>query len=124
MEVAVEPLSALWLEQLDFSKYDELNSYFSYALYIDGEERSFGTCLFTPPKHFEFVNPRLELSRDGDKLTVKAAHFARFVEIEGIDGDVRLSDNFFDMNPGEKTVQILEGDAKEFRVRSVYNIVN
>ena len=70
------------------------------------------------------MNPELEMSREGDKLTVKAKHFARFVEIEGVDGDVRLSDNFFDMNPGERCVQILEGDAKEFRVRSVYEIVH
>jgi len=54
------------------------------------------------------VAPQLVLIRDGDKLTVKAKHFARFVEIEGVDGDVRMSDNFFDMNPCERTVKILE----------------
>ncbi|MBR3825374.1 MAG: glycoside hydrolase family 2 protein [Lachnospiraceae bacterium] len=122
--VMVDPLSALWLKKLDFSEYDELKYYFSYSFEVYGQEISSGTSLFTPPKHFEFVNPELELTRDGDKLTVKAKHFARFVEIEGVDGDVRLSDNFFDMNPGERTVQILEGDAKEFRVRSVYEIVH
>ena len=36
----------------------------------------------------------------------------------------KLSDNFFDMNPGERSVVILEGDAKEFRVRSVWNLTH
>ena len=123
-EVVVEPLSSVWMEKLDFSDCDELNDYFSYELVIGGEVVSAGTSLFTAPKHFGFENPKLSLVREGDTLTVKAEHFARFVEIEGIDGDVKLSDNFFDMNPGERRVKILEGDAKEFRVRSVYNIAN
>jgi len=123
-EVVVEPLSSVWMEKLDFSDCDELNDYFSYELVIGGEVVSAGTSLFTAPKHFGFENPKLSLVREGDTLTVKAEHFARFVEIEGIDGDVKLSDNFFDMNPGERRVKILEGDAKEFRVRSVYDIAN
>ncbi|MBQ7775280.1 MAG: glycoside hydrolase family 2 protein [Lachnospiraceae bacterium] len=123
-EVTVAPLSSCWLGKLDFSECDELRCYFSYELLVDGEVVSGGTCLFTAPKHFEFENPELTLTRNGDELTVEAKHFARFVEIEGVDGDVRLSDNFFDMNPGERTVKILEGDAKEFRVRSVYDIAN
>ena len=124
LEVTVEPLSSCWVEKLDFSDIDELRNYFSYGLVVDGEEISSGTCLFTAPKHFAFENPELSLTRSGDELTVHAKHFARFVEIEGVDGDVRLSDNFFDMNPGEKTVKILEGDAKGFRLRSVYDIAN
>lgn len=121
-KVTVEPLSACWLEKAEFPGMDELKHYVSYGLTVDGQEISGGTCLFTAPKHFHFENPELALVREGDLLTVKAKHFARFVEIEGVDGDVKLSDNFFDMSPGEKTVQILEGAAREFRVRSVYNI--
>ena len=119
-----EPLSAVWLEKLDFSECDELNDYFSYELVVKDEVVSSGTCLFTAPKHFGFMNPEITLVREGDSLTVNAKRFARFVEIEGVDGDVKLSDNFFDMNPGERTVKILEGDAKEFRVRSVYDITH
>lgn len=123
-EVAAAPLTSVWLEKLDFSDCDELNNYFSYELVVNGKVVSGGTCLFTAPKHFGFMDPELSLVRNGDELTVKAKHFARFVEIEGMDGDVRLSDNFFDMNPGERTVKILEGEAKEFRARSVYSITN
>ncbi len=121
-EVAVEPLSTLWLKKLDFSDCDELRCYFSYELLVDGEGISGGSCLFTAPKHFAFEDPDLTVIRDGDEICVHAKHFARFVEIEGVDGDVKLSDNFFDMNPGEKTVRIIEGNATQFRVRSVYDI--
>ena len=62
------------------------------------------------------------LSREGSVLTVKASAYAQNVEIQGIDSDVKLSDNFFNMNAGEKKVEILEGDAKKFLIRSVYEI--
>ena len=124
MPVVAEPLASVWLDKLDFSDCDELNDYFSYELLVKDKVVSGGTSLFTAPKHFNFEDPELALVREGDTLTVKAKYFARFVEIEGVDGDVKLTDNFFDMNPGERTVRILEGDAKEFRVRSVYDITH
>lgn len=123
-EVSVEPLSACWLAKVELPEVDELKHYVSYGFVVDGEEISSGTCLFTAPKHYDFVDPKLELRREGNKLIVKAEHFARFVEIEGVDGDVKLSDNFFDMNPGEKEVTILEGDADSFRVRSVWSLTH
>lgn len=123
-EVTVEPLSAYWLAKVDLAEADELKHYVSYGFTVDGAEVSSGTCLFTAPKHYDFVDPKLTLWREGNVLIVKAEHFARFVEIEGVDGDVKLSDNFFDMNPGERSVEILEGDAKEFRVRSVWNLTH
>ena len=55
-------------------------------------------------------------------LVNSADAYAKSVEIEGVDGDVRLSDNFFDMNPGVKRVEILTGDATDFTLRSVYQI--
>ncbi len=123
-DVCVEPLSAYRLAKVVLTEVDELKHYVSYGFVVDGEEISSGTCLFTAPKHYDFADPKLELRREGDKLIVKAEHFARFVEIEGVDGDVKLSDNFFDMNPGERTVTILEGNADIFRVRSVWNLTH
>ena len=121
-ELMVLPLSSQWMEKLDFFAYDELGVYFSYAYAVDGEVVSEGTCLFTAPKHFAYEDPQLSLSVNGDEITVNAKAYAGMVEIEGVDGDVRLSDNFFDMNPGSKTVKIVEGKATAFRVRSVYEI--
>ena len=121
-EISVEPLSGVWLSKLDFSEYDELEVYISYSFAQDGNVISEGTSLFTAPKHFVFVDPKLSWTREGNTLLIKADAYAKSVEIEGVDGDVKLSDNFFDMNPGTKRVEILEGDAADFTLRSVYQI--
>lgn len=121
-EVCVEPLSGLWLEKMDFSDYDELEVYISYAFERDGEVVSENTTLFTAPKHFRFHDPKLAWRREGNTLFVTAEAYAKSVEIQGTDGDVKLSDNFFDMNPGEKRVEIVEGDASAFTLKSVYQI--
>ncbi|MDE7246421.1 MAG: glycoside hydrolase family 2 protein [Lachnospiraceae bacterium] len=121
-EVSVEPLSGRWLSKMDFSSYDELEVYISYSLEQNGVVVSEGTSLFTAPKHFRFQNPRLTLRREGNVLIITAQAYAKQVAVEGVDGDVKLSDNFFDMNPGERSVEILEGDATEFTLRSVYQI--
>ncbi len=55
-------------------------------------------------------------------ITVFADAYARCVEIDSPDSDFILSDNYFDMNSGAKTVNILEGDPKTIRLRSVYDI--
>ena len=52
-----------------------------------------------------------------------AAAFAKGVFVEGIDGDVILSDNSFDMERGEVRLQILSGNATEFAVTSVYDLM-
>ena len=121
-EVSVEPLSGLWLPKMDFSSYDELEVYISYSFERSGVVVSEGTSLFTAPKHFRFHDPGLTLEREGNTLRIKAQAYAQKVAVEGVDGDVKLSDNFFDMNPGERRVEILEGDATEFTLKSVYQI--
>lgn len=120
--VAIAPLNGVWLEKLDFSEYDELSVYLSFAFSVNGAIVSENTCLFTAPKHFSFKDPELSYRREGNVLTVSALSYAKNVAIEGTDGDVKLSDNFFDMNAGEKSVEILEGDAKDFSLKSVYSI--
>ena len=126
--VAAAPLESLWLDKIDFTDYPGLNvreMYFSYQLEVGETVVSEGTSLFTAPKHFRFAEPGLSLRREGDTLILRAERYARSVEIWG-DGEgggyVKLSDNYFDMNPGEKRVRILEGDAGNFRLRSVYDI--
>lgn len=121
-EVTVEALSGLWLEKMDFSAYNELEVYISYSFERDEKVISENTSLFTAPKHFPFQDPKLALRREENTLIVSAQTYARSVSIEGIDGDVKLSDNFFDMNPGEKRVAILKGNATAFKVLSVYDI--
>ena len=53
---------------------------------------------------------------------VSADAYARSVEISSLDCDLLLSDNYFDLNADEKEVEILSGDPKEIKLRSVYQI--
>lgn len=121
-DVEIAPLDGIWLEKQDFSEYDELNIYLSCAFTVNSQTVSENYCLFTAPKHFALQDPKLSCRREGNTLVITSAAFAKSVEIEGVDGDVRLSDNFFDMNAGDKRVEIIEGDAGDFLVRSVYDI--
>ena len=120
--VRVEPLSVIHLDEVDFEKTDVRNNYYSFELIVDSEVISEGAVLFTAPKHFDFVDPELEVYLDGDEIVVKSTAYARSVEIYSPDSDFILSDNFFDMNAGEKRVSVIEGTPGELKVRSVYDI--
>lgn len=121
-EVVVPPLSSLWLEEMEFEHMDRLRQYVSYALLQNGETLSSGTALLTRPKHFQFIDPELSVRVEGDEVAVSAVAFAKSVFIDSQDGLLKLSDNWFDMDAGERRVKILEGDAAGLTVRSVYDI--
>lgn len=124
MNVKVPPLSSVWLEKLDFSEYDELSVYFSYEYEVNGTVVSSGTCLFTAPKHFPFEDPQLSYERRDNQLIIKASKYAKSVEILSDDEDIKLSDNYFDLNAEEKVVTIVSGNPQKIRLRSVYDIAN
>lgn len=121
-EVTVPSLTSVWLEEMDFARTDVEHNYISYAFCVNGEIVSEGTTLFTAPKHFEYVDPQLRYEINGDEITVFTNAYASYVEIDSPDFDMILSDNYFDINEGAKTVKILEGTAKNIRLRSVYDI--
>ena len=120
--VTVPALTSLWLDNMDFHKTDVEHNYLSFRFAVDGETVSEGSVLFTAPKHFLFENPKLRCEINGDEITVYADAYAKNVEIDSPDSDFILSDNYFDMDPGKKTVKILEGTPKTVRLRSVYDI--
>lgn len=120
--VTVPALDGVWLEKLDFSQYDERTIHLFYEFYMEDKVVSQGSCLFTPPKHYFFQDPCLTLAKEGSTITVTANAYAKHVFIESPDQDVKLSDNFFDMEAGTCQVEILAGDAASFRCRSVYDI--
>lgn len=121
-KVSVPALDGVWLEKMDLSAYDERKIHLEYSFEVEGEVVSENHCLFTPPKHYLFEDPGLKAVREGEQITVTAAAYAQKVEIEGVDGELLLSDNYFDMEAGSHTVFVLGGDAKEIRVKSVYDI--
>ncbi|MBR4116872.1 MAG: glycoside hydrolase family 2 protein [Clostridia bacterium] len=121
-DVTVPALDTYWLDNIDFNKTDVQNNYLSFSFVVDGNVVSESTVLFTVPKHFNFVNPNLRYEINGDEITVFADAYAKSVEIDSPDSDFILSDNYFDMNAGSKTVKILEGSPKTIKLRSVYDI--
>ncbi len=119
--VSVPPLSALWLDEQDFSSEDTYGCYFSYALEQNGAILSSGSVLFCPPKHFRFLDPQLEAAAADGEIIVKAGAYARSVEVV-CEGDALLEDNYFDMDAGERRIRVLRGNPGRVSARSVYDI--
>ncbi len=121
-EVLVPALGGVWLGKMDFGNYEEREIHLVYDFAVNGKIVSQNTCLFTPPKHYDFQDPHLRCEKNGSYITVYADAYAKNVELIGMDGDLWLSDNFFDMEAGECTVEIIDGNAEEIACRSVFDI--
>ena len=121
-ELNVPALSAVWLPKEDMMDADLYHNYVSYDCYQEGEWISGGTVLFVAPKQFTFKNPELTVRVEGDEIVVNASAYARSVEIINEEDTLLLSDNYFDMNAGEKRIKIIKGEPDGLKVRSVYNI--
>lgn len=121
-QLTIPALSRQWLDKLDFPCADYLEEYFSYQLLHNGVSVSQGTVLFTAPKHFRFYDPKLSWELQGNEILLSAAAYAKSVEISSPDCDLILSDNYFDLNGGERRVEILQGNPKSLTLRSVYDI--
>ena len=80
-ELAVKALSYASLAEIDFNKTDVRNNYLAFSYIVDGKVVSFGTVLFTKPKHFHFVDPKVSVEVVGDEFIVKADAFAKYVFI-------------------------------------------
>ena len=137
----VESLTAKNCEALtfDLSKEAMRETYLEATLYIDGQEYSSTTVLFTPPKHFEFLNPNLQthVIEDGETFVihVSADAFAKYVELDLVDADCKFSNNYFDISAGDtKTFVVnksslsepltLEAFKDQLVTRSAYDIAN
>lgn len=118
-KVVVPPLSVITLNEIDFNKTDIEHNYLWYEF---DNGNSCGSAIFTAPKHFEFADPQLKIMREGNLLHIISESYAQQVNIYSPDEDFILSDNFFDMEKGERTVEILEGNPKNLLVRSVFDI--
>ena len=121
-DVTIPALTSVWLDNIDFNKTDVVNNYLSFEYVVDGKVVTEGTVLFTVPKHFNFINPNLRYEVNGNEITIFADSYAKYVEIDSPDSDFILSDNYFDMDGGSRTVKILKGNPKTIRLRSVYDI--
>jgi len=120
--LSVKALSVGKIDEIDFNKTDVRNNYLWFAFKVDGNIVSEGSVIFTKAKYFRFVDPNLSVEINGDEITVKSKAYAKYVEIYDETGDLILSDNFFDMNKGERKVKVLSGNPKGLKARSVFDI--
>jgi len=120
--VQVKAFSSKWLDRQCFQDADEFSHYVSYRMEKNGEIISSGSVLFTVPKFFHLIDPQLQVRVEGDEIVVTAKSYARAVQIRNKEDNLILSDNFFDMDAGERRVRILQGIPEELEVRSVYDI--
>lgn len=118
----VPALTSVWLDKVELPDVDVFHEYVSYHMYQGGEPVSEGTVIFSLPKYFRYEDPALVCRVEGDEIVVSAAAYAKSVEIRNRNEDLVLSDNYFDMDGGEKRVKLLSGEAEGLSVRSVYNI--
>ena len=118
----VPALSVKCLEKMEFAELNPEKEHLTYSFIVDGKTVSSGSVLFTPPKYYDFEAPSLRYELQGDVLIVHSDCYAKSVQIEGVDGDLLLEDNFFDMEKGEKRVRILSGKSNKILLRSVFDI--
>ena len=119
---SVPKQTSLWLDKEELPGIDIYNEYVSYQASIGDEVISEGTVIFSLPKYFRFIDPNLRYEVDGNMITIHADSYAGSVEIRNDNDDLILTDNFFDMNAGTKTVKVLSGKITDLRLRSVYDI--
>jgi beta-mannosidase len=120
--VKVPALTSLWLDKVLVNDIDLNGQYLSYHLLDGSAVVSEGSVIFSLPKFFHWADPHLSCTVNGDTMTVKAAAYAKSVEILNRNQDLVLSDNYFDMDGGTKKVKILRGKPNGIKLRSVYDI--
>lgn len=142
IEARIDALSAKQCETLDFANVLTDNNkiretYVEAKLFIGNEEISTTTVLFTKPKHFTFLNPKVEVevAEEDDKfiISLQSQVFAKYIELDLKQADCKFSDNYFDLSAGEKRQIIIQKDSlsemlelttlkDQLTVRSIFDI--
>lgn len=121
-KVTVPHMGGIWLEYMNFDEYDERQIHLTYSYEVFGRAVSQNSTLFTPPKHYRFMNPNLSYELNNDVITVSADCYAKNVCIEPLDGEAVFDDNYFDMEKGIHQIKITSGNATKFNLKSVWDI--
>ena len=121
-KVEIKKLSSVWLEKITLPELSLYDEYISYEMIKDNKVISSGTTIFCAPKHFKFINPNLNISVNGDEITILSDSYARSIEVINEEDNLLLEDNYFDINSGIHKVKIIKGEPKGLKVRSVYDI--
>lgn len=121
-KIRVPALTSVWMDKTDLPDIDIYHEYVSYQAIKDGCVVSEGTVIFSYPKYFRYEDPHLQATVEGNRITVQASAYAKSVEILNEEEDLILSDNYFDLNGGSKTVELISGSTRNLKLRSVYDI--
>lgn len=121
-EIQVPAFTSVWLDKTELPQVNVFEEYVSYEAWEGENIISQGTVLFSYPKYFRYQNPRLSWKISGSQITVSGEAYAKSVEILNENQDLVLSDNYFDLNGGSRTVTILRGKPEGIRLRSVWDI--
>ena len=115
------------------TRQDEREYYLYYSFESEEKKIGEGTVLFTKAKHFEFIQPQIKCEKlDERSWKLSSDQFAKFVEVD-LGADVLLSDNYFDLVPGEikfitveETIRTEENNsadsAKEEKIPQIYTL--
>jgi beta-mannosidase len=81
------------------------------------------------PRDLQLKKPKIKLRLEGNKLFVSADVFAKYVFVQVNDAAVKLSDNYFDLQPREtKTIKLNSYKSsitlKDISVMSLYDVLN
>ncbi len=118
-----EPLSSAAFPQMEFTEADMRRWYLSYELWIGDRRVSHGAvCLYRP----NILNLKIRSWRYGrrGRWFIRSSAFAKGVELGNKDGDLLLSDNYFDMDAGVERVRVMQGSMEGLSVRSIYSLAH
>ncbi|MCM3160670.1 glycosyl hydrolase 2 galactose-binding domain-containing protein [Metabacillus litoralis] len=115
----------------------ERNAYLECTLFVNDEQTTVTTLLFTKPKHFHFLNPELSFDVTETAVTfdiqISSQAFAKFIELDLESADCKFSENYFDLSGGDsRTITVkkeslsehlsLDSFKEQLTLRSVYDI--
>lgn len=129
----IDALSSSDVGEIFISELEERDTFLFAELYsAQGELIASTTELFVKPKHFKFLDPKIEVSakKDGETvyLTLVSRSFAKSVAISFQSCNLKLSDNYFDLfSDTPRTISVnTELSASEvlddISIMSVYDI--
>ena len=122
--IDVPKLSAVHLDEEELTGLDRFSQFVSYQMLDEeGTVVSEGTTLYIQPKYFHFEDPEITVEALDDKhIRISCKKFAKNVQILDEAGELKLSDNYFDLLPGSRVLEVVAGKPENLSVLSVFDI--
>lgn len=120
--MTIPALSASWLEKVELPEAELYEDHVYYEMEEAGRLVSSASVIFCQPKYYHFENPNLAYTIEGDEIIVTSEAYAKDVEILNENEDLLLTDNYFDMEPGQRRIRILRGNPVGITLRSTFDI--